>query len=79
MKFKEVTRKEVEGGHGTRFLLKDFMESGIACAEVEFKDEYKTAGSCRASLKRYIRVQNLPVEVKARDGRVFLINKEVEE
>ena len=78
MKFKEVTMKEVRGD-GTPFLLKEFMESGIACAEVEFADEYKTVGSCRASLKRYVRTKNLPVEVTSRDGRVFLINKEVEE
>ncbi len=77
MKFTEVSMKEVRGD-GTPFLVKEFMESGIQCAEVDFGDEYKTVGSCRTSLKRYVRQNELPVEVTSRDGRVFLINKEVE-
>ena len=58
-------------------LIKEFMESGLKCAEIEDFPQ-STANICASSMRATIKRYNLfNVQAVSRNGRVFLMRGEI--
>lgn len=64
--------------NGVLKLLREFAESGAQIAEFIPDPDYKNAESARSSILPLISRNGLPISIKTKSGRIFLLRKEEE-
>ena len=62
----------------TRVYLEEFMKMGVKYALVDVMyDEYSSMESCEATLRQCVKRQGYPIDVKTRDGEVYLARRDI--
>lgn len=80
MNLTKASMKDLQGDVKTQDLIEEFLSTGYKCAKVEFSsNEYPTAASLCAAVRRWARAMEAPVTASRRSGDVYLVNTEVEE
>ena len=73
MKLVEITRREAEGKNPAKFIIEDFLESGMDYAEVtEWSEDFQSVSSASSAIRRASRLAEADVTVKVDGQRIFL-------
>lgn len=82
MRFKSINKNSILKGrnapHKLQGELEEFMNMNVEAAEVSFiANEYKSTNSCYSSLYKSIKRFGYPIQVVVRDGKLYLIRKDM--